>query len=136
MCGVKNGMYLKKSQKEGEEMKKKRMAISFFIGIIISLVLIIDPIKSCATSTTMTITFSSQEREREGESTTDLPLIKHTREKKRDESFLAYSGQRRLPTTGEEYNSVLSCLGWTTFLFTLLFFFIGNYERRRRDGCE
>lgn len=63
-------------------MKKKRMAISFFIGIIISLVLFIDPIKSCATSTTMTITFSSQEREREGESTTDLPLIKHTRKKK------------------------------------------------------
>ena len=32
MCGVKNGMYLKKSQKEGEEMKKREWQFLSSLG--------------------------------------------------------------------------------------------------------
>lgn len=118
-------------------MKKTKVAFSFFMGIIISFVLFIDPITSCATSTTMTLTFSDQKRENEVAPTTDFPLITQTKEKKGDKaSLLVHSDQRRLPTTGEEYNPVLSCLGWATFLCILLFFFIGNYEWKGRDSRE
>lgn len=133
-----------KLSKEGEEMKKKRGVTLLFIGVVSSVFLLIHPINSCAKSTTMTLTFSDQERETIVDQPTKIPLITQTKvTKESDVSILAKSDQRRtrayqrrLPTTGEEYNTVLSCLGWATVFFISLFFFIGNYERKGRDSRE
>lgn len=130
-----------KLTKEGEEMKKKRLAVFFFIGLVSSVFLFIHPINSWAKSTTMTITFSDQKQETTVKTPIEIPVIKHTKEKKEYElSFLAKSDQRltrsfqrRLPTTGEEYNTVLSYLGWATLVFIFL---IGSYERNGRDRHE
>lgn len=125
-------------------MKKKRLAAFFFIGLVSSIFLFIHPINSWAKSTAMTITFSDQEQETTVNPPIEVPVIKHTKEKKEYElSFLAKSdqrvtrsSQRRLPTTGDEYNTVLSYLGWAALVCILLFFFIGSYERKGRDIHE
>lgn len=125
-------------------MKKKRLATFIFIGLVSSIFLLIHPINSCAKSTTMTLTFSDQEKETISDPSTDLPSIKYTKVRKeytgsylaKSEQRLILASQRRLPTTGEEYNTVLSCLGWATVFFISLFFFIGNYERKGRDSRE
>lgn len=125
-------------------MKKKGLATFFFIGLVSSVFLFIHPINSWAKSTAMTITFSDQEQETTVAPPIDVPVIKHTKVKKEYEgSFLAKSDQQvtrdhqgRLPTTGEEYNIVLSCLGWATLIFILLFFFMGSYGRKVRDSHE
>lgn len=125
-------------------MKKKRQATFFLVAIVSSVVLLVNPTHSWAKNTTMTITFSDQERKSTVVPPVEVPLIKQTKVKKDYEvSFFAESDQRltrsyqrRLPTTGEEYNTVLSCLGWVTVLFILFFFFIGNYERKGRDSRE
>ncbi|MBO0453894.1 LPXTG cell wall anchor domain-containing protein [Enterococcus sp. AZ007] len=114
-------------------MKK---VIFLLLGLVSSVLLLINPVNSNADSssgysTPLTITFSNQVATEDN--SIELPLIKKIEKRNDYDASYAAASDKRLPMTGEEYNSTLLYLG---MIIVLLFFFISIYERMRNNVSE
>lgn len=120
-------------------MNKKNVTAKLLVGVMSSVFLLNGPLPSYAESlsstTSVSLTFSTKEEVREP--SMDVQLVHLSTEKRAQRGVSVEPvSQKRLPLTGEEYDTVLSSFGWIAILLALLFFFIGLYERRGGNTHE
>lgn len=120
-------------------MNKKNVTTKLLVGVMSSVFLLNGPLPSYAESlsstTSVSLTFSTKEEVREP--SMDVQLVHLSTEKRAHRrASVEPVSQKRLPLTGEEYDTVLSSFGWIAILLALLFFFIGLYERRGGNTHE
>lgn len=117
-------------------MNKKSMTTTLLVGVMSSTFLLSGPLPSYAealsSTTTVSLTFSMTEETRE--SSMAIPLFVDADTCRG--AFVEPVSQKRLPLTGEEYDSVLSSFGWIATLLALFFFLIGRYERKGGNTHE
>lgn len=125
-------------------MKKRKLSYFIALGIVLtgSAIYIPSNVYADSANTQVTVRFAENSSDPtsppQNNGDSDLPSTGEITDRKAAGmlgSGVGTSG-KRLPSTGEEYNQVLSNLGWATLFMVLFFYLIGRRKNEEKEEEE